>query len=81
MVWHSHLFKTFPQFVVAFLMAQMVKNLPAIQETWAQWAWLSTPVSLPEEVHGQRHLARYSPWGCEESDITEQLTLSHRQRL
>ena len=26
--------------------------------------WLSTPVFLPGESHGQRSLAGYSPWGC-----------------
>ena len=34
-------------------------------------AWQPTPVSLPGEPHGQRSLAGYSPWGCEESDMTE----------
>ena len=28
----------------------------------------------PGEFHGQRNLMGYSPWGCRESDITEQLT-------
>ena len=28
---------------------------------------------LPGEFHGQRILADYSPWGCNESDTTEQL--------
>ena len=27
-----------------------------------------------ENVHGQRILAGYSLWGCEESDVTEQLS-------
>ena len=60
-------------------MAQMVKNLPAMQETWVQslvgkipWrAWQLTPVFLPGEFHGQRSLAEYSPWGHKESDTTE----------
>ena len=34
-------------------------------------AWQPTPVFLPEESHGQRSLAGYSPWGCKESDMTE----------
>ena len=39
----------------------MVKNLPAIQETWVgkiPWrrAWQPTPVFLPGESHGQRNL-------------------------
>ena len=36
--------------------------------------WLSTPVSLAGEVHGQRSLVGCSPWGRKESDTTEQLT-------
>ena len=39
--------------------------------------WLPTPGFLPEEFHGQRRLAGYSPWGCRESDTTEGLTLVH----
>ena len=31
---------------------------------------------LPGESQGQRSLAGYSPWGCKDSDMTEQLTLS-----
>ena len=30
-----------------------------------------TSVFLPGESHGQRSLAGHSPWGHEESDITE----------
>ena len=29
------------------------------------------PVFLPGEIHGQRSLAGYSPWGLKESDTTE----------
>ena len=29
--------------------------------------------SCLEKSHGQRILVGYSPWGCEESDATEQL--------
>ena len=32
-------------------------------------------VFLPGELHGQRSLAVYSPWGHTESNTTEQLTL------
>ena len=35
--------------------------------------WQATPVFLPGKPHGQRSLAGYSPWGCKESDMTEQL--------
>ena len=37
--------------------------------------WQPTPVFLPEESHGQRSLAGYSPWGHKESDTTGRLTL------
>ena len=37
--------------------------------------WYPTPVSLLGEFQGQRSLVGYSPWGCKESDTTEQLTL------
>ena len=30
-----------------------------------------TPVFLPGEVHGQRSLVDYNPWGPKESDMTE----------
>ena len=58
------------------LVAQMVKNLPAMQETWVgKIPWrrerLPTPVFWPGEFHRQRNLAGYSPWGRKESDTTE----------
>ena len=61
----------------------MVKNPPAMQETWFQslsqedtWRreWQSTPVFLPGESHGQRSLVGYSPWDYKELDMTEQLS-------
>ena len=66
-------------------MAQMIKNLPAMQETgvWSlgqkgllEKEMVPTPVFLPGEFHGQRSLVNYSPWGCKTQDITEWLTLS-----
>ena len=62
------------------LVAQMVKNPPAMQETWVRslgweipWrrAWQPTPVFLPGESNRQRSLAGYSPWGHKESDTTK----------
>ena len=38
-------------------------------------AWQPTPVFLPEEFHGQRSLAGYSPWGHKELDTTERLSM------
>ena len=64
------------------LVAQSIKNLPAVQETgfdpWVRkiacWgAWQPTPVFWPGESHGQSSLAGYSPWGHTESDATERL--------
>ena len=59
----------------AYLVAQLVKNLLAMWETWVpslDWEdpWnrerLPTPVFWPREVHGL-----YSPRGRKESDTTE----------
>ena len=59
----------------ASIVAQLVKNLPAMRETWVRsLGWedplekgtLSTPVFWPGEFHGL-----YSPWGHTESDTTE----------
>ena len=58
------------------MVAQKVKNLPAVQETWVRkdpWVrkmpWrrecLPSLVFLPGEFHGQRS------WGCKELDMTE----------
>ena len=64
----------------------MVKNPPAMQETWVQslgqedlWsrAQQPIPVFLPGESHGQRNLAGYSPWGHKESDMTETREHAH----
>ena len=60
--------------------AQIVKNLPAVQETMVQSLcqddslekkWLPTPVFWPGEFHGQRSLVGYSLWGRKELDKTE----------
>ena len=62
--------------------AQMVKNPPAVQETWVRslgwedpWrrAWQPTPVFSPGESQGQRSLAGYSAGGRKELDRTERL--------
>ena len=61
------------------LVAQMVKRLPAMRETWVDpWvgkiSWRRkrqpTPVLLPGKSHGRRSLVGYSPWGRKESDTT-----------
>ena len=66
------------QYSWASLVAQLVKNLPAMWETWVgKIPWrrerlptLNTPVFWPGEFH-----QLYSPWGHKESYTTE--CLSH----
>ena len=65
----------------ASLVAQMVKNLPPMQETPVQYLGQEDalekemvtlpPIFLPGESHGQRSLVGYSPWCHKESDTTE----------
>ena len=70
----SLFYSWFPQ-SGASLVAQLVKNLPATQETRVRslgWEYTlekgkaSTPVFWPGEFHGL-----YSPWSRKESDTTE----------
>ena len=35
--------------------------------------WQPTPIFVPGKSHRQRSLEVYSPWGCKEVDMTEQL--------
>ena len=67
----------------ASLVVQMVKNLPAMQESWVQSlgrkeplekGMATTPVFWPGKYHGQRSLVGCSPWGRKESDMTERMT-------
>ena len=61
-------------------MAQRVKCLPAMQETWVRSLGQEDPLekemathssTLAWKSHGQRSLVDYSPWGRKESDTTE----------
>ena len=67
------------QYSWASLVAQMVKNLPAMQEACVQsLGWEDpprggrNPLQYPclENPHGQKSLAGYSPWGHKELDMT-----------
>ena len=69
-----------------YLMAQMVKNSPAMWEICIWSLGWDNPLEkrtathfsiLAWEFHGYRSLAGYSPWGHRESDMTEWLSLSH----
>ena len=64
-----------PQYSWASLVAQLVKNPPAMREIWVQsLGWedplekgkAPTPVFSPGEFHGL-----YNMWGRKESDMTE----------
>ena len=63
----------------ASLVAPMLKNLPAMQETWVQsLGWedplekaMATHFSIITEFHEQRNMVGYSPWDHNGSDMTE----------
>ena len=70
----------------ASLVAQTVKNLPAMQETRVRSLGREDPLDkemathsniLAIKFHGQRSLVGHNPWGRKESDTTERLTLSY----
>ena len=61
----------------------MVKNPPVMQETWVpgreaplEKGMATYSVFLPGEFNGEMSLEGCSPWGRNELDTTEQLTLS-----
>ena len=66
---------------LASLIAQLLKNLPTMRETWIlSLGWedlleegMATHSSFLalENPHGQRSLAGYSSWGHKELDTTE----------
>ena len=64
------------------LVAQMVKNLPAMQETWVRSLGWEDPLEEGMAIHSSilalenpcgQSLVGYSPWGHKESDTAEQL--------
>ena len=69
----------------ASLVAQLVKNLPAVQESWVRSLGREDPLEkematlsgiLAWEIHGQKSLVGCSPWGGKESGTTGRLTLN-----
>ena len=68
---------------MGFLMAQTVKNLPAMGETWVLYMHWEDPLeegmalqySYLEDLHGQRTPTGHSPWGHKELDMPEQLSV------
>ena len=62
------------------LVAQLVKNPPAMQETWVRSLGWEDPLEKGKATHssilaGEFH-GLYSPWGHKEADTTERLSLS-----
>ena len=60
----------------------MVKRLSTMRETWVRSLGLEDPLEKEMAIHSNtiawkipwtRSLVGYSPWGREESDMTEQL--------
>ena len=73
-----------PCYLSASLVTKVVKNLPAIWETWVPSLGQKDPLEkgmaahsniLPGKSYGQNSLVGYSPWGPKELDRTEWLTL------
>ena len=65
-------------------MAQRLKRLPPMRETWVRSLGWEDPLEkemaihssiLAWRSHGRRSLVGYSPWGCKQSDTTEWLHL------
>ena len=63
-----------------FPRGQLVKNPPAMQETWVQSLGWEDPLEKGKATHSSILAWRIpwtSPWGCKESDTTERLSFSH----
>ena len=83
-------YKTVYSYIGAFLVAQWLiihlqcrshrkhRFSPWVKKIHWRRAWQHTPVLSPEEYHGQRSLAGYSPSGLTESD-NHWIDLAHMQ--
>ena len=65
---------------MASLIAQLVKNLPSMQETPVRFLGQEDLLEKGKATHSSILVWRihglYNPWGPKESDTTEQLSLS-----
>ena len=66
----------------ASLAAQLVKNLPAMQETWVRSLGWENPLEKGKatlsSILDWRIYRLYSPWGHKESDMPEWRSLTHK---
>ena len=60
----------------ASLVAQLVKNPPAMQETWVLSLDWEDPLEKGTSAHSSI-LAWRSPWSCKEADMTQRLSLHY----
>ena len=74
------------QILQASMVAQMVKNPPVVagflslipglgRSPWGGGHGHPLQYSCLENLHGQRSLEGYNPWGCKESDTTKWLSM------
>ena len=70
------------QYSWSSFVAQMVKNLPAIRETWVRSLGREDPLEkgkyYPLQYSGLKNSNDYSPWGRKELDTTERLSLKFK---
>ena len=74
---------------IGFPVAQMVKNLPAMQEIWVPSLGWEHPLKegmttysrfLPGESSRTEESVGCSPWGHKESDMTERLSIEYARK-
>ena len=63
----------YPVFLAPFIRKNIVSQFNGLCTLIWKRQWQPTPVLLPGISHGRRCPVGYSPWGREESDMTEQL--------
>ena len=68
------------QYSWASLVAQLIKNPPAMWETWVQSLSWEDPLGKGKATHS-RILAWRIPWGGKGLDTTERLSLSYKYNL
>ena len=65
-----------------YLVTQLVKNLPAMQETLVQFLGWEDPLEKGKATHSSILAWRIprTPWGCKESDMTEGLSFHFQSK-